>query len=113
MKRVVLLVDSDPGARFATACDLRGAGFIVTEAADGAHALQRLGSLLPHAIVLELEPPDPTGRQVLTALHDDDRLSRIPVVALMRGDGGECPAGVQPVLREPHDPQKLVEALRA
>ena len=113
MKRVVLLVDSNAGARYATATDLRGAGFIVTEAADDRRALQRLGALLPHAIVLEMEAPHTATREILSALHKDARLSRIPVIALLRGPNGERPDGVRSMLREPHDPLQLVAELRA
>jgi CheY-like chemotaxis protein len=113
MKRVVLLVDSDDGARFATACDLRGAGFVVTEAPSDERALQRMGALLPHAIVLEIEQRAGGGRKILTALHQDARLSRIPVIALLRDGDGERPEGVRTILREPHDPLELVAELRA
>jgi CheY-like chemotaxis protein len=113
MKRVVLLIDPNPGRRYATADDLRGAGFIVTEAPDGLRALQRLCAVLPHAIVLELEMAGMTGRDVLAELKKDARLARIPVVALTAQAAiGERPAGVRSILQEPHDPQDLVYDLR-
>ena len=113
MKRVVLLIDPDADRRSATAGDLREAGFIVTEAPDGARAMQRLGALLPHIIVLEMEMPGMSGREVLAALGKHSKLARIPVIALSAESASEWPASVKSVLREPHDPADLVHDLRA
>jgi len=107
-----MLIDPEPGRRLATAGDLRGAGFIVTEAPDGVMALRRMGALLPHIIVLELEMPGMSGREVLVELGKDPRLARIPVIALTRSGAEERPAGVRAILPEPHDPGQLVHDLR-
>ena len=112
MKRVVMLIDPEPERRLATAEDLRGAGFIVTEAPDGVRALRRMGALLPHIIVLEMEMPGMTGRDVLSELGKDPRLARIPVIALTDTGARERPAGVRSILPEPHDPGQLVHDLR-
>jgi len=112
MKRVVLLIDPQTNRRFATAQDLRGAGFIVTEAADGMRALQRMGALLPHIIVLEMELPGMSGRDLLAAIAQHPKLSRIPVIALTSVSEEDRPSGVRVLLHEPHDPQELVHDLR-
>jgi two-component system, cell cycle response regulator DivK len=112
MKRVVLLIDPQATRRFATAEDLRGAGFIVTEAADGTRAMQRMGALLPHIIVLEMELPGMSGRDLLATMAHDPKLARIPVIALTSASEGDRPSGVRALLHEPHDPQELVHDLR-
>jgi two-component system chemotaxis response regulator CheY len=66
----VLVVDDDPGVRSTSAAILRGAGYSVTEAADGIVALSAMSALRFDCIVLDVDLPHLSGLELLDALID-------------------------------------------
>jgi CheY-like chemotaxis protein len=61
----VLVVDDDDPVRELTAVILRGAGYEITEAADGAQAIESLGRQRPALLVLDILMPGVDGWGVL------------------------------------------------
>jgi CheY-like chemotaxis protein len=79
----ILLVDDDDDARSLTKLVLEGAGYAVTEAADGKQALALLtGGMSPRLIFLDLAMPVMSGFELLAIMKSDVRLAAIPVVVL-------------------------------
>jgi CheY-like chemotaxis protein len=87
----VLLVEDNPGDVVLTREALRDSGLPLrlSVASDGEAALARLrrqgafaGERLPDLVLLDLNLPRLSGREVLAAVKADARLRRIPVVVL-------------------------------
>ncbi len=76
----VLVVDDNPGTRYATARVLRSAGFTVLEAATGTEAV----AASPEAdlVVLDINLPDIDGLEVCRRIRSNPQTTRTPVVHL-------------------------------
>ncbi len=77
----VLVVEDDPEVGEVVRAVLQGAGLVVTLARSVHEALEVLaGGDDPALVVLDLTLPDGAGREVVDALRQDGRLSRVPLV---------------------------------
>ena len=94
MLRYVFVVDDSSLHRQEVTRVLSSRGYAVRTAADGAEALSVLESDEPPAVVLlDMEMPVVTGREVLEHMDDSPRLRHIPVVILT---ASEAPATTSP-----------------
>lgn len=87
----VLMVEDNPGdARLAEeAFDALDRPVTLTVVGDGTSALERLLSgdaALPALVLLDLDLPDITGREVLERLKSDPTVRRVPVVVFSTSD---------------------------
>lgn len=85
----VLLVEDNPGDADLTreTLDEGRLHVHIDHALNGEEALQRLAApQLPDLILLDLNLPGLSGREVLAAIKGDERLRRIPVVILTSSD---------------------------
>jgi DNA-binding response OmpR family regulator len=73
-------VDDEPEAVELLEFNLKKAGFEVIAAADGAQALKKARSSLPHLIVLDLMLPEIDGLEVCKMLRRDPATARIPII---------------------------------
>ncbi len=80
--RRILVVDDDPFLRLSIADLLEDAGYIVSEASDGAVALGMLATQTADLILLDQQMPIMNGDEFLRARALDQALSQIPVVML-------------------------------
>ncbi len=78
--RPVLVVDDEAASRELMCEALQAAGVEAVAVAGGAEALQRLQTLQPAAIVLDLMMPGIDGLQVLHQLRSDPRWAELPVI---------------------------------
>lgn len=114
---LVLLVDDAAEAREMYAEYLEHAGYRVTQAADGDHALWKVASTLPDVIVMDLAMPILDGWEATRKLRTHPRTKHIPVVVLT-GDGSEAStqrahdAGANVVLVKPCTPDVLDAVIR-
>jgi len=69
----ILVVDDDAAAREYTRGLLEDAGYSVSEAADGAAALERVWKAMPECIVLDLVMPGLSGFDTLRTLRKEHR----------------------------------------
>ncbi len=83
----ILVVDDDAAAREYTRGLLEDAGYSVSEAADGAAALERVWKAMPECIVLDLVMPGLSGFDTLRTLRKE-HTDLSPVVVLTSMDGG-------------------------
>lgn len=67
--KTFLVVDDQPVVRTIARAYLEKAGFVVSEAEDGRDALERCGSTMPDAILLDREMPNMDGDAFLAALR--------------------------------------------
>lgn len=77
-RAVVLVVEDVDWIRAGMAGRLKECGYVVTEAADAAAALEQAEALLPSAIITEEEVP--TYDELVERLAGHPTLGRVPVV---------------------------------
>ncbi|MBL9079448.1 MAG: response regulator [Planctomycetes bacterium] len=78
----ILVVDDDPGIRFALALKLRSVGYEVSEATDGIEALESVAKRCPDLVVLDVGMPRLDGYSVAQRLHADAATRAVPIVIL-------------------------------
>lgn len=111
----VLVVDDDPDLRDLTAYVLRRERFVVTEAKDGAEALQRWEADRPDLLVLDLGLPASDGFDVLRRIRERDKT---PVLVLTgrtetRDRLRTFGLGADDFLAKPFEFRELVARIRA
>jgi DNA-binding response OmpR family regulator len=113
----VLVVDDSEVIRQLIAVNLELEGFEVYLAEDGQDCLERLGSLTPDAITLDVVMPRLDGFATLARLRGAAATRELPVV-MVTACAQECDLvrgrelGVQAYLTKPFDPQELVRTVR-
>jgi CheY-like chemotaxis protein len=78
----LLVVDDNPTNRDLLTRQLARHGYIVAAAADGADALEKLGSRDFDLILLDVIMPGMDGVETLRRLKEDERMREIPVIML-------------------------------
>lgn len=85
LPRSVLFVEHDSALRAEGAAALRGAGFRVQTAFDGAHALLLFTGSSPDLVIADMMLPEVSGFQLLYAIKDT---IRIPARVMMTSEFG-------------------------
>jgi two-component system response regulator MtrA len=111
----ILLVEDDPSIREVVALGLRGAGFTVTTAADGAEGLERWRADRPDLVLLDVMLPRLDGLEVCRAIR---REATTPIVMLTaRADTIDVVVGLESgaddYVRKPFEMPELVARVRA
>jgi two-component system, OmpR family, response regulator MtrA len=89
----ILLVEDDESIREVTAIGLRGAGFDVTTAADGAEGLDRFRAAPFDLLLLDVMLPRIDGLELCRTIR---RTSTVPIVMLTaRGDTIDVVVGLE------------------
>ena len=79
-RQPVAIVDDDPAARYVMGGLCRRLGLHPLEFASGADMLERVGSLAPCAVVLDLVMPELGGDEILLRLRSNSSTASLPVV---------------------------------
>ncbi len=82
MSDVILIIDDEPNLRRTLAEILRGRGYSVLEASNGADAVEILRHAIPDLIFSDWKMPEMGGEQILRFLRDDPHLALIPVIVI-------------------------------
>jgi len=105
--RSVLLIDDEENARDLVSRSLTRLGFVVRVAKDGAEGLALARSLAPSLVLLDINLPDFSGWDVLSALAASPETAGIPVIVHSVEDNrqralglGACDLLVKPVDRD-------------
>jgi two-component system response regulator MtrA len=111
----ILLIEDDPSIREVTAIGLRGAGFQVDTAADGAAGLERFAIGVPDLVLLDVMLPRVDGLEVCRRIR---ATSTVPIVMVTaRGDTIDVvvglEAGADDYVKKPFDIPELVARIRA
>ncbi|MCY1288300.1 Polar-differentiation response regulator DivK [compost metagenome] len=107
----VLLVDDEHLLLQAYTPLLKGSGFHVIMASDGAEALDLARSTRPAIVVTDLNMPGLDGAGLCQAVRADESLKGIPLIVCTASDWS-APAGLcEGVLRKPVDPDTLIQLI--
>ena len=82
VKSKVLVVDDEPEAVELVAFNLKGAGYEVATASDGAEALNKARRIQPNLVILDVMMPEIDGMEVCKLLRRDPATSGIPIIML-------------------------------
>jgi DNA-binding response OmpR family regulator len=112
-KPLILIAEDDPSVRMTLEFVLEDEGFDVLMAEDGEAALRAAGDRIPDVILLDQMMPKMDGKQVLSALKQDEATSAIPVLVLSgmaRGAEEDWPGAH--FVGKPFSPEDLIERIR-
>ena len=88
MPAVALVVDDSMLIRYTVCRFLEERGFTVESATNGVEALGVLGRTHPDLIVTDMQMPEMSGGELLSALKNNPETARIPVIIVAgRGSG--------------------------
>jgi chemosensory pili system protein ChpA (sensor histidine kinase/response regulator) len=79
---MVMVVDDSLTIRRITGRLLTRAGYEVVEARDGVEALEKLRTLLPQVVLLDIEMPRMDGFELTRQMRDDPRLRQVPIIVI-------------------------------
>lgn len=104
----ILYIEDDPGSQVLVERVLGDAGFRVVVASRGLEGLEAAAKHLPNLILMDINLPDMTGREITTRLRADERFRNVPIVALTaQSQAGErekaIAAGLTGYLTKPID----------
>ncbi|PJF35113.1 MAG: hypothetical protein CUN49_12225 [Candidatus Thermofonsia Clade 1 bacterium] len=104
----ILYIEDDPGSQVLVERVLGDAGFHVVSASRGLEGLEAAAKHLPNLILMDINLPDMTGREITTRLRADERFRTVPIVALTaQSQAGErekaIAAGLTGYLTKPID----------
>lgn len=80
--RTILVVDDDPDCRVMVKTILQSSGFEVEEAGDGLEALERLKTLKPAMVLLDIMMPEMSGYDVVLRMKQHPETQNIPIIML-------------------------------
>ena len=114
---LVLLVDDERSIRTICRVNLEGDGLAVSEAADGAEALEVVRRARPSVVLLDVMMPGVDGWDVAEQLAADDETRKIPVVFLSARAAPEDRLRAQELgavgyVDKPFDPLELAGIVR-
>jgi CheY-like chemotaxis protein len=112
MKRLILVVEDDMDTRESLRDLLDIAGYDVSMASNGKEALERLTSIEPCLILLDLMMPIMSGPEFLDVRCENDRIARIPVVIVSAWPKeAERATTVQGFIKKPIDLDTLTSVI--
>jgi PAS domain S-box-containing protein len=116
---VVLNVDDNEPGRYVKTRLLRGAGYIVKEAADGVEALEMAERDTPHLVCLDVKLPRLDGMEVLRRLRSNPRTSSTMVLQVSATYQQSChkvrglEQGADAYVTAPYDPEEFLAIVKA
>lgn len=117
MGKRILTVDDSKTIRDMVSFTLRGAGFDVVEAEDGARAIAALKSAPADLVITDLNMPNMDGLSLIRALRADPSYRALPILMLTtEGDAQKKnegrAAGATGWMVKPFSPDKLIELVK-
>lgn len=116
MSKKILIVDDSKTMRDMVSYTLKGAGFDVTEAADGVLAMQEVGDKQFDVVVTDLNMPNLDGFGLIEQLRANARYKYTPILMLttesdtQKKERGKA-AGATGWIVKPFNPEKLVQVV--
>ena len=118
MRDRVLVVEDEKDVRELLRLNLKGGGFDVLEAQNGAEGLAIAKAELPSVVILDLMMPEMNGMEVCRALRRNPATSRIPILMLTAKSTEEdkvagLEVGADDYVTKPFSPRELLLRVRA
>ena len=123
-EKKILVVDDEPDVRNFLAACLEDAGFQVETAVDGVDALNKVDSIAPDLMTLDMLMPGKSGINVIRALRKTEKHTKLPVIIITAHARDELgsddikefnafASGMRPryTFEKPISPNKLVTAV--
>jgi DNA-binding response OmpR family regulator len=108
----ILIVEDHPSMRGAMRLVLEEEGFQIDEAGDGLTAIEAVRDDPPALVLLDLNMPGASGKDVLERLKGDPATSEVPVVVVSAtGEEGRSEAmrlGAEGYMTKPFSPSALL-----
>ena len=82
VKSKILVVDDEPEAVELVEFNLKGAGYEVATASDGAEALNKARRIQPNLVILDVMMPEIDGMEVCKLMRRDPATTGIPIIML-------------------------------
>jgi two-component system chemotaxis response regulator CheY len=113
MSASILTVDDSASLRMAIRIALTGAGYMVTEAADGVEGLAKATATRFDLIVTDLNMPNMDGLQMIRALREQPAQAGVPIIFLTTESDDAMKAqakaaGATGWLVKPFQPEQLI-----
>jgi CheY-like chemotaxis protein len=114
--KTVLGVDDSPTIRKLVVMTLENAYYNVVTAEDGMQAMQKLESVTPDIVLLDISMPMMSGYEVCSSIRKNPKLAHIPVIMLTGKEGNlekdmARQAGATAYLTKPFNPDQLLEVV--
>lgn len=112
-KKLAVLVEDNPSLQKLTSLYLERLGFAVEVVGDGAAALERIASVKPDLVCLDLMLPRVSGYDVCEQLRRQEEFKRLPILILSARTTPEDRANAEDVganafLAKPYKEQQFV-----
>jgi two-component system chemotaxis response regulator CheY len=112
----ILAVDDSPSMRDMVRITLTGAGFDVTQAADGQQALELARKSEFDLVLSDVNMPVMDGIELIRALRAESSYRHTPILMLTTEDSADCKregkeAGATGWIVKPFDPAQLVATM--
>jgi len=116
MNKHVLVVDDSPTNRHVAVTLLQKEGYAVTTAADGEEALEKVATLRPPLVVLDIVLPKMNGYQVLRHLKTTPETRNIKVILVSSKDQESdrfwgLKQGADDYIAKPYPDEALIDAV--
>jgi len=114
----VLVVDDEPNIVLSLEFLMQQAGFEVSTAEDGEQALERVASIKPDLLLLDISLPGISGFEVLESLRAQQEFKRLPII-MLTAHGREVEKekglalGADDYVTKPFSTRQLVEKVSA
>jgi two-component system, cell cycle response regulator DivK len=110
--RHVLLVEDDQDTREMYFEYLSYSGMVVTEAATGRRALERVAEHRPDIVVTDIAMPEMDGLELSRRLRAEATTRDVPIIAVSgQASARAREAGADVVLEKPCEPDKLLHVI--
>ena len=111
VKKHILIIEDEQDIIKIAAFRFRQAGYEVSTASDGETALELAGSKNPDLIILHLNIPKITGKNVCLRLKKDKRFENIPIIIMTASHNAEVmyrETGADDYIQKPYEIQELL-----